>query len=195
MGFNDQQLFESASVFNDIVIGLSHAMNVPLDQNHPLEVFSGYILPHIVRNRISTGEEFLNRVDKDTFRGVTAHELAHMKNKHLIKQKILGWILLALGITIFLMLVDVSTMNTRSLALLPIIIALMILGSIPYFYYSRQCEYDADRLASKYVGSNLMIYSLQNSSNIFTYWPCRERCLHFLDYPSWENRIRHLRNL
>ncbi len=99
-------------------------------------------------------QPLFEKLSNEQLFAVVAHELAHIKLRHVLKTLIVFNIIFAIGINAFLFPIPDIAIGIITALAFPLAIALNIL-------LKRKFDYDADRYAAKYVGAEAMISALK----------------------------------
>ena len=120
-------------------------------------------------------------LDDNALKGVLAHELAHIKKRHTIKISLLSIILLIpMIVCVFL---------ARSWSEITIFLTFALMVIVWIFLYSSiswHNEYEADAVASEYVGKQTISHALTQAAGLIN------RHGDTLTHPSFKKRISHL---
>lgn len=99
-------------------------------------------------------QPLFEKLSNEQLLAVIAHELAHIKLRHVLKALIVFNIIFAIGINAFLFPIPDIAIGIITALAFPLAITLNIL-------LKRKFDYDADRYAAKYVGAEAMISALK----------------------------------
>ncbi len=99
-------------------------------------------------------QPLFEKLNNEQLLAVIAHELAHIKLRHVLKTLLLFNIIFAIGINAFLFPIPDVAIGVITALAFPLAITLNIL-------LKRKFDYDADRYAVKYVGAEAMISALK----------------------------------
>ena len=99
-------------------------------------------------------QPLFEKLSNEQLLAVVAHELAHIKLRHVLKALLVFNIIFAIGINAFLFPIPDIAIGIITALSFPLAITLNIL-------LKRKFEYDADRYAVKYVGAETMISALK----------------------------------
>jgi Zn-dependent protease with chaperone function len=131
------------------------------------------------RGRVCIGCTILCGLDNIALKGIIAHELAHLKEKHFLR--FLAFLLLFFAVLVYLY---VSKSTTACLlTLLTVTIEILV-----YSLVSWRQEYEADAVAAKYVGPKDMAHALEQVARLM-YRPGDT-----LTHPSFKKRISRLQS-
>ncbi|MFH5832108.1 zinc metalloprotease HtpX [Halalkalibaculum sp. DA3122] len=126
-----------------------------------------YIIPQEQPNAFATGRNpehsavaftqgILNVLDRDQLRGVTAHELAHIKNRDILTQTIVTTVVSALSMlaqfAFFLPIGGGDRDGPNPLVAILVLITAPIAASLLQAAISRTREYEADRVGAEISG-------------------------------------------
>ncbi|AEC52632.1 putative protein caax prenyl protease 1 related protein [Pyrococcus sp. NA2] len=142
-------------------------------------------------------EGLLENLDKDEILAVIAHELGHIKKKHLLKDY--GVVILSIAPLSLLpfILESIHASSFVEIALIIASFAILILGMLyRYMRMTFQHEFEADEFAANLVGAEAMIRALEKISErekIPRRTPKWFNILH--RHPSIEERIDRLKSL
>lgn len=172
----------------NILLELTNKMNVKL---HPTKLFeivpdfkgaSSLPRPFLTGCKVHFGGTvrvgctILCCIDNLALKGVLAHELAHILKKHSLR---------ALPSLLVLLPVLVYGFISNSFPIIPFLLAIPV-GILILSFISWHHEYEADAIASGYVGKKDMVYSLQQFAGLI-YRPGDT-----LIHPSFKKRISRL---
>jgi len=99
-------------------------------------------------------QPLFEKLNNEQLLAVVAHELAHIKLRHVLKTLLVFNIIFAIGINAFLLPIPNIAIGIISAIAFPLAITLNIL-------LKRKFDYDADRYAAKFVGNEAMISALK----------------------------------
>lgn len=99
-------------------------------------------------------QPLFEKLSNEQLLAIVAHELAHIKLRHVLKTLLAFNIVLAIGINAFLLPIPDIAIGIISAIAFPLAITLNIL-------LKRKFDYDADRYAAKFVGQEAMISVLK----------------------------------
>ena len=171
-----------------ILVELANRMNVRLHPTKSLKIVPG------LRNAKATPCPFLSGfrvhfggtvqicctmlcgLEGPALGGVLAHELAHLKRRHLAK--------VLLSLLAFIPIL-VYGLVSRSVAGIPILLSFAIFGLV-ISLISWQTEYEADAVAAEYVGKERMAYALEQVAQLL------HRHRDTFTHPSFKRRISRL---
>jgi STE24 endopeptidase len=116
-------------------------------------------------------DTLLKNINEDEAVAVLAHELGHLKHKHILKSMILSFSLSFISLFVMSVLIKEPWFYqmhgvTSSNLFLGLMVFSMVMGqytflSTPFFsYFSRKNEYEADRFAAKYAKASDLISAL-----------------------------------
>lgn len=131
---------------------LAMMMRVRLCAENPLKIVPGWMNACAMGRGVVVGQPIVDTFDNEALRGVLAHEVAHIKARHVINQMMaacLAYLLLARFVSIAGLptLVDVIVMFSG------VALTMSVVGW--------RCEYGADAVAAKYVGVDAMTAALR----------------------------------
>ncbi len=138
---------------------LAGRMKVSLDSSFPVELSPSWRGARAIAaviggrgNRVRLGGALAGTLSPEALEGVMAHELAHLKCRHW-ELLLLGCILAALGGVALGLALDLPTALRVALGgLVPVVSAASL---------SWLAEYEADRVAARYVGYDVMALTLR----------------------------------
>ena len=135
----------------------------------------------------------INNLDPDETVAVIAHEFAHAKQRHVLKNVMIGWVSMIVAANMLLFPFDVGNIPFLGIALF--IGGLVILFGTMLFvlpYFQRKFESEADIIATTVVDGNLLISALEKIADLnltprdlSRYWN--------LDHPSTRERVRKIK--
>ncbi len=138
-----------------------------LTQKADLPMPKLYIIPQEQPNAFATGRNpensavaftqgILNTLDMEQLRGVTAHELAHIKNRDILTQTIVTTVVSALSMLAqfaFFLPIGGDRDGPNPLVAILVLITAPIAASLLQAAISRTREYEADRTGAEIAGS------------------------------------------
>lgn len=155
--------------------------------------------------RIVFFDTLIKQLNHEQIIAVLAHELGHFKHKHIVKQIIMSFAILFIGLfgasflinePSFYSALGVSTPSTANgLILLMMVFGLIQLPFAPLMsYMSRKNEFEADSFAAKYASSKDLIDGLLNlyRDNASTLTPNRLYVKFYYSHPPANERITAL---
>lgn len=137
-----------------------------LTQSADLPMPKVYVIPQQQPNAFATGRNpehsavaftqgILNTLDRDQLRGVTAHELAHIKNRDILTQTIVTTVVSALSMMAqfaFFFPIGGGDRDNNPLVAILVLITAPIAASLLQAAISRTREYEADRVGAEISG-------------------------------------------
>jgi Zn-dependent protease with chaperone function len=149
-----------------IVPRLNDAMAIYIDRKH-----GGYVL---------IGKPLIDRLSESTLTGLFAHELAHLKRSHSAQIFILILLIGMVGLPPYFIFFSFATYHIAIIT----VTSFMALALSRLSWYH---EYEADLIASQYVGQSMMISTLQQLEIVIN------RPRDTFTHPSYAKRIERLR--
>jgi STE24 endopeptidase len=142
--------------------------------------------------RIFITERLLSALKTEEVVGILAHEVAHAQRKHTLKIFLGSLFIVVIEITIVLLLLRKAK----------IVDALIIAFGAVWFIdillraVNRKFEYEADLIAARIVGRDVMISALKKMNKLSNSKEHSSKFSEILsDHPSIENRIKKLQNM
>ncbi len=171
------------SVANGMGVTLSRVYSVPAGKGH---LTNGYGMSTAIGLTDNLGK-YLTKGQKDY---VIAHEVAHVKLKHVRKHLLLGVAIFATS-SLFLFYLPRAASSFFSPDLVAMIVALVV-----YYYFSRRFEYSADREAVAFTGDpEAAIHALANLRQIRELTAASDKFTEILmTHPTFEHRVRAIAN-
>lgn len=161
---------------------LAIAMRVRLRGPHPVKVADGWRNAGAMAGNIIVGTPIVEEFNVEARKGVLAHEVGHIRGRHSAKQSI------AMASAYGMLALFLSS------AQFPLIVDVLVLFSgmaLSMSKVSWACEFDADAVAARYVGSGTMISALRALSGDDDESRRRDTWSH----PSMARRIARLQTL
>jgi len=161
---------------------LAQDMGVKLDKKRPTGIAPNWVNAAATpNNRIIIGKPLLDNLDNLALRGLFAHELTHLKKKHHLKHCVLA-VSVTFGVGLYQSFFpSLSDVMACILALAAI--------SLIFSFVSWHFEYEADAIASQYVGKEIMISTLQGIQRMIN------RHGDTFTHPSFSKRIARLQEI
>jgi STE24 endopeptidase len=155
--------------------------------------------------RVVFFDTLIKTLDSEEVEAVLAHELGHMKKKHILKQMIKGFILSFLGFAFLgylrhsLMFFEGHGVQTPS-NYMALTLFSMVAGIYTFFltpisaYFSRRYEYEADEFASKNAKASKLITALVKmyKDNASTLTPDPAYSKFYFSHPPALERVSYL---
>lgn len=135
------------------------------------------------RGRVCIGCTILCGLDNIALKGIIAHELAHLKEKHFLRFLAFLLLFLLLFFAVLVYLYVSKSTTAFLLTLLTVTIEILV-----YSLVSWRQEYEADAVAAKYVGPKDMAHALEQVARLM-YRPGDT-----LTHPSFKKRISRLQS-
>ena len=142
--------------------------------------------------RIFITKRLLSALKTEELMGILAHEIAHAQRKHTLKIFLGSLLLVVIEITIALLLLHKAK----------IVDALIIAFGVAWFIdillrvVNRKFEYEADLIAARIVGRDIMISALKKMNKLSNSKEPSSKFSEILsDHPLIENRIKKLQNM
>lgn len=138
------------------------------------------------------GEESIRDLSFSGLMGVFAHELAHIRGRHLILRSIAAFILVLVPIYGWLVVsspIFVSELFTEIIVQVMATIATIVFMTIAMVPINHKLEVRADRVAKKFVGEHAMVSALLNITEEKNHGIISET------HPSISERVKLLRKL
>lgn len=165
------------------LLNLAKRMGVCLKEEDILEVAPEWInAGATIDGRIILGQTIADEFDKEARKGILAHELAHLRAKHPTKRAI---VLFLMSIPVLLFITFLHLPNLVNLLLLFSAYGLIV----PMV--SWRFEYDADAIATTFVGIEPVIKGLRKIAEVKHADVRRDTYSH----PSISNRISRLQKI
>lgn len=158
--------------------------------------------------RVVFFDTLINSLDAEEVEAVLAHELGHMKKKHILKSMIKGFVMSFIGLAVLGYLKnDVAFFQGHGVQTPTNYMALtlfsMVAGVYTYFltpflaYFSRKYEYEADQFASEHAKASKLITALVKmyKDNASTLTPDPVYSKFYFSHPPASERVTYLESL
>jgi len=181
-----------------------YAMNASIRSSHGNAYFTGFGK----NKRIVFFDTLIETLNINEVIAVLAHELGHLKKKHIIKSIIIGVISMFIGFYILGQLYNspefFEAFNiTSQTGYMALILFMLISPAYMYFltpfssYFSRKNEFEADYFAAEYTNANDLVSALlkmyKDNSSSLTPHPIYSKF--YFSHPPASERVLFLENL
>jgi STE24 endopeptidase len=158
--------------------------------------------------RVVFFDTLINSLDAEEVEAVLAHELGHMKKKHILKSMLKGFVMSFIGLAVLGFLKnDLAFFRGHGVQTPTNYMALtlfsMVAGVYTYFltpflaYFSRKYEYEADQFASEHAKASKLITALVKmyKDNASTLTPDPVYSKFYFSHPPASERVTYLESL
>jgi STE24 endopeptidase len=135
----------------------------------------------------------INNLEPEETVAVIAHEFAHAKRRHVLKNTLMAWISMLVAANMLLFPFDVGNVPYLGVALFTGGL-LLLFGTMLFIlpYFQRKYESEADLIAARVVDGNLLISALEKIAEL-NLTPRDLSKFWNLDHPSTRERVRKIR--
>lgn len=145
--------------------------------------FSVFISSYLIKN-----------LEPEETVAVIAHEFAHAKKRHVLKNMMLSWLSMLIAANMLLFPFDISNLPYLDAALFLGGLAILFGSTIFVLpYYQRKFESEADVIAASIIDGNLLISALEKIAEL-NLTPRDLSKFWNLDHPSTRERVRKIRD-